>query len=35
MNKTQLTIAKEYEFNKPLIHKIDSRFDNCSRDCNI
>ena len=33
MNENQLTLVKEYEFNKPLIHKIDSVFDNCIRDC--
>ena len=33
MNKSQLTIFKEYEFDKPLIHKIDSIFDNCLKDC--
>ena len=33
MIKNQLTIVKEYEFDKPLIHKIDSIFDNCFRDC--
>ena len=33
LNKNQLTIGKEYEFIKPLIHKIDSIFDNCYRDC--
>ena len=26
-------IVKEYEFDKPLIHKIDSIIDNCIRDC--
>ena len=29
MNKNQLTVVKEYEFDKPLIHKIDSIIDNC------
>ena len=33
MNKNQLTIGKEYEFDKPLIHKIDSIIDKCCRDC--
>ena len=33
MNKNQLTIVKEYEFDKPLIQKIDSIIDNCYRDC--
>ena len=28
-------IVKEYEFDKPLIHKIDSIIDNCIRDCHI
>ena len=31
MNKNQLTVVKEYEFGKPLTHKIDSIFDNCYR----
>ena len=26
-------IVKEYEFDKPLIQKIDSIIDNCIRDC--
>ena len=33
MNKNRLTIVTEYEFSKPLIHKIDSIIDNCYRDC--
>ena len=33
MNKNQLTIVKEYEFDKPLIQKIDSLIDNSIRDC--
>ena len=33
MNENQLTIVKEYEFDNPLIHKIDSLNDNCIRDC--
>ena len=33
MNKNQLTIVKEYIFDNPLIHKIDSIIDNCYRDC--
>ena len=33
MNENQLTIVKEYEFNKPLIHKIDSKIDKCYRGC--
>ena len=32
MNENQLTIVKDYEFDKPLIHKLDSIFDNCYRD---
>ena len=32
MNENQLTIVKEYEFDKPLIQKIDSILDNCYRD---
>ena len=33
MNKNQLTVVKEYEFDKQLIHKIDSIIDSCYRDC--
>ena len=33
LNGNQLTIVKEYEFTKPLIHKIDSITDNCYGDC--
>ena len=33
MNENQLTIVKEYEFDNPLIQKIDSIIDNCIRDC--
>ena len=33
MNENHLTIDKKYEIIKPLVHKIDSIFDNCSRDC--
>ena len=33
MNKNQLTIVKEYEFDNQLIHKIDSIIDNSIRDC--
>ena len=33
MSKSQLTIVKEYEFSKPLIHKTDSIIDNCYRNC--
>ena len=32
MNENQLTIVKEYEFDEPLIQKIDSIIDNCYRD---
>ena len=33
MNKNQLTIVKEYEFDEPPIQKIDSLIDNSIRDC--
>ena len=33
MDKNQLTIVKEYEFDNPLIQKIDSIIDNSIRDC--
>ena len=33
MNANQLTFVKEYEFDKPLIQKIDSPIDNSIRDC--
>ena len=33
MNENQLTIVKEYEFDNPLIEKIDSLIDNSIRDC--
>ena len=33
MNKNQLTIVKEYEFNNALIQKIDSLIDISIRDC--
>ena len=33
MNEDQLTIGKEYEFDNPLIQKIDSIIDDCIRDC--
>ena len=33
MNGKQLTVVEEYEIVKPLIHKRDSFFDNCIRDC--
>ena len=29
LNKNQLAVVKEYEYNKPLIQKIDSLNDNC------
>ena len=32
-NEKQLTIVKVYDFNKPLIHKIDSIFEAFIRDC--
>ena len=35
MNQNQLTIVKEYEFENPLIQKIDSLIDNSIRDCHI
>ena len=33
MNKNQLTVVKEYEFDNPLIQKIDSLIYNSIRDC--
>ena len=33
MNEKQLTVVKEEEFNIPLIQKIDSVIDNCTRGC--
>ena len=33
MNENQLTIVKEYKFDKPVIQKIDSLIDNSIRDC--
>ena len=33
VNENQLTIVKEYEFDNPLIQKIDSIIDDCIRDC--
>ena len=33
MNENQLTVVKEYDFEKPLFHKTDSIIDNCIRDC--
>ena len=35
MNENQLTIVKEYEYDKPLIQKIDSLINNSIRDCHI
>ena len=33
MDKNQLTIVKDYEFDNPLIQRIDSLIDNSIRDC--
>ena len=33
MNENQLTVVNEFEFDNPLIRKIDSIFDDCIRDC--
>ena len=33
MNDNQLTIVKEYEFDNPLIQRVDSLIDNSIRDC--
>ena len=33
MNENQLTIVKEFDFDEPLIQKIDSIVHNCYRDC--
>ena len=33
MNKKQLTIVKEYKFDKPLIQEIDFLIDNSIGDC--
>ena len=33
MNENQLTVVKKYEFNNPLIQKIDSLIDKSIRDC--
>ena len=33
MNENELYIVKEYKFDKPLFHKIDSIIDGCYRDC--
>ena len=33
MNENELYVVKEYKFNNPLIHKIDSIIDGCYRDC--
>ena len=32
MNETPVAIVKDYEFNNPLLHKIDSIIDKCIRD---
>ena len=32
-DKIKITIVKEYEFNNPLVQKIDSIIDKCYRDC--
>ena len=34
-NKNQLIVVKDYEFDNPLIQKIDSLIDNSMRDCHI
>ena len=33
MNGKQFTVVKEYQSDKPLIHKINSIIDNCFRNC--
>ena len=33
MNANRLAFVKEYKFEKPVIHKVDSTSDNCIRDC--
>ena len=33
MNENELYVVKEYKFDNPLFHKIDSIIDNCIRDC--
>ena len=33
MNESELYVVKEYQFDNPLITKIDSIIDNCYRDC--
>ena len=33
MDENELYVVKEYQFDKPLIHKIDSLIDGCYRDC--
>ena len=35
MNENQLTLIREYEFDTPLSHTIDSIIDNFIRDCQI
>ena len=33
MNENEIYLVKDYKFDKPLIHKIDSIIDDCYRDC--
>ena len=33
MNENQLTVVKNYEISKPIIHRTDSIVDKCYRDC--
>ena len=33
MNEKELNIVKEYKFDNPLFHKVDSIIDGCYRDC--
>ena len=33
INKNQLTLVKEHEFDQPISQRIDSVNDNCYRDC--
>ena len=32
-NENQLAFVKEYKFDNPLVHKIESIIDKCYRDC--
>ena len=32
-NEKQLAIVKQYDFDEPPINKVDSKIDNCFRDC--